>query len=145
MLTPLDEYLVHQTPETIDRVATSDRNFYDRYYFGAHTLEGDAFLIVAMGLYPNIGVIDAFATAVVDNQTQYIVRASRELRSDRMNTTVGPIGVEVVEPLRRMRIFTEPNDVGLTFDLHFEGVTAPFQEPHFLRRSGPRAVMDYTR
>jgi hypothetical protein len=70
MLTPLDDYLVHQTPETVDRVVTSDRNFYDRYYFNAHTLDGNAFLVVAMGLYPNIGVIDAFATIVIDGKTQ---------------------------------------------------------------------------
>jgi hypothetical protein len=26
-VTPADEYLIHQTPYTFDRVATSDRNF----------------------------------------------------------------------------------------------------------------------
>ena len=145
MLTPLDDYLVHQTPETVDRVATSDRNFYDRYYFNAHTLEGDAFLVVAMGLYPNIGVIDAFATAVIDGYTQYIVRASRALGSDRSNTKVGPIGVEVIEGLRKMRVYAEPGEHDLSFDLTFEGVTFPFQEPHFQRRVGSRLMMDYTR
>ena len=34
------------------------------------------------------------------------------LAFDRMDTKVGPIGVEVVEPLRRSRIFAEPNDIG---------------------------------
>jgi hypothetical protein len=145
MLSPLDDYLVHQTPDTVDRVFTSDRNFYDRYYFGAHTLDGSAYLMVAMGLYPNVGVIDAFATAVIDNKTQYIVRASRDLGSDRMNTKVGPIGVEIVEPLRKTRVYTEASEHGLSFDMTFEGVTEPFQEPHFLRRSGNRTVMDYTR
>ena len=145
MITPLDDYLVHQTPETVDHVFTSDRNFYDRYYFSAYTLEGDAYLMVAMGVYPNIGVIDAFATAVIDGKTQYIVRASRELGSDRMNTSVGPIGVEIVEPLRKARVYTEPSEHGLSFDMLFEGVTEPFQEPHFLRRAGNRTVMDYTR
>src|SRR5437870_1069908 len=129
MLTPLDDYLVHQTPHTVDQVFTSDRNFYDRYYFGAHTLDGDAFLIVALELYPNIGVIDAFATAVIDGRTQYIVRASRELGSDRMNTTVGPIGVEILEPLRGARVFAQANNGALAFDMRFEGVTFPFQEP----------------
>jgi len=145
MLTPLDDYLVHQTPETVDRVVTSDRNFYDRYYFNAHTLEGDAFLVVAMGLYPNVGVIDAFATIVVDGKTQYAVRASRELGSDRMNTRVGPIGVEVVEGLRKMRVYCEPNEHGLSFDMTFEGATFPCEEPHFFRRIGNRVMMDYTR
>jgi hypothetical protein len=145
MLTPLDDYLIHQTPETVDRVATSDRNFYDRYYFNAHTLEGDAFLVLAMGIYPNIGVIDAFATAVIDNKTQYIVRGSRALGNDRMDTKVGPIGVEVLEGLRKMRIYTEPTEYELSFDMTFEGVTFPFEEPHFYRRVGNRMVMDYTR
>ncbi len=31
-LTPADDYQIHQTPETMDRVNTSDRNFYDRYF-----------------------------------------------------------------------------------------------------------------
>jgi hypothetical protein len=145
MLTPLDDYLVHQTPETVDHVVTSDRNFYDRYYFNAHTLDGNAFLVVAMGLYPNIGVIDAFATIVIDGKTQYAVRASRELGSDRMNTKVGPIGVEVIEGLRKMRVYCEPNEHGLSFDMTFEGATFPAQEPHFFRRIGNRVMMDYTR
>jgi hypothetical protein len=145
MITPLDDYLVHQTPETVDHVNTSDRNFYDRYYFGAHSLDGDAYLMVAMGAYPNIGVIDAFATAVIEGNTQYIVRASRELGSDRMNTKVGAIGVEIIEPLRKTHVYTEANDHGLMFDMVFEGITEPFQEPHFLRRAGNRTVMDYTR
>lgn len=145
MLTPLDDYLVHQTPETIDHVATSDRNFYDRYYFNAHTLDGSAFLVLGMGIYPNIGVIDAFATMVVDNDTQYVLRASRELGSDRMNTTVGPIGVEVMEGLRKFRIYAETNEHGLSFDLTFEGTTFPYEEPHFFRRAGNRVMMDYTR
>ena len=145
MLTPLDDYLVHQTPETVDLVVTSDRNFYDRYYFNAHTLDGNAFLVVAMGLYPNIGVIDAFATIVIDGKTQYAVRASRELGSDRMNTKVGPIGVEVIEGLRKMRVYCEPNEHGLSFDMTFEGTTFPCQEPHFFRRIGNRVMMDYTR
>jgi hypothetical protein len=145
MLTPLDDYLVHQTPETVDRVVTSDRNFYDRYYFNAHTLDGRAFLVVALGLYPNIGVIDAFATIVIDGKTQYAVRASRELGSDRMNTKAGPIGVEVIEGLRKMRVYCEPNEHGLSFDMTFEGATFPCEEPHFFRRIGNRVMMDYTR
>jgi hypothetical protein len=145
MLTPLDDYLAHQTPETFDRVVTGDRNFYDRYYFNCHDLTGETFLVIAMGAYPNLGVIDAFATTVRRNTRQLALRASRALGSDRSRTVVGPIGVEVLEGLRRLRVWCEPNDWGLSFDLTFEGVTFPFEEPHFLRRAGPRVVMDYTR
>ncbi|MDP3767371.1 MAG: hypothetical protein Q8S13_05100, partial [Dehalococcoidia bacterium] len=145
MLTPHDDLLIHQTPETLDRAFTSDRNFYDRYYFNCHDLTGETFLVVAMGVYPNLGVMDAFATVVRRNERQYVARASRELRSDRSRTVVGPIGVEVLEGLRRLRVWCEGNGRGLSFDITFEGGTFPFQEPHFFRHAGPRVVMDYTR
>ena len=38
---PFDEFLAHQTSDTFDHVATSDRNFYDRYYFNALDTNGD--------------------------------------------------------------------------------------------------------
>ena len=56
---PLDEYPVHQTPLPMDRVASSDRNFYDRSYFNAHDRTGEIFLVTGLGVYPNLGVIDA--------------------------------------------------------------------------------------
>lgn len=145
MLTPLDDYLIHQTPYPLAYTYTSDRNFYDRYYFNCHNLEGDVFLVVGMGLYPNIGVIDAFATCAVEGKKQYVVKASRELRFDRSNTKVGPIAVEVLEGLRRLRVVCEPNEWGLQFDLTFDTSFYPFQEPHFDRYAGVRKVMDYTR
>jgi len=152
MLTPFDDYPIHQTSDTIDRVATSDRNFYDRYYFSLHDLKGEVFLVVALGVFPNIGVMDAFATAT-QGETQWVVRASRELGGDRSHTVVGPIGVEVLEGLRRLRVWcaqtggrpAEPNEWGLSFDVTFEGSHFPFEEPHFLRRAGNRVVMDYRR
>lgn len=145
MLTKFDDYLTHQTPDSFASVATSDRNFFDRYYFGCHDLTGDTFLVIAMGAYPNIGVMDAFATCVQRHDTQYVVRASRALGSDRSNSVVGPIGVEVLEGLKKIRVWCEPNEHGLDFDLTFEGSTPPFEEPHFNRRSGNKIVMDYSR
>ena len=35
MIGPLDEYPIHQAPLPVTRVASSDRNFYDRCYFNA--------------------------------------------------------------------------------------------------------------
>ncbi len=144
MLTPFDDYPIHQIPEPIDRVATGDRNFYDRYYFSMHDLKSEVFAVVALGVFPNIGVMDTFATATRGNE-QWVVKASRDLGHDRSRTSVGPITVEVLEGLKRLRTVCEPNEWGLDFDLTFEGVTFPLEEPHFLRRSGNRVVMDYTR
>ena len=73
---------------------TSDRNFYDRYYFNMHSSSDELFVIIGLGQYPNLGVTDAFITVSIGTE-QHTVRASRELGSDRMDTTVGPLGVEV--------------------------------------------------
>src|SRR5450759_2961450 len=56
MLTPADEYLIHQTPFTFDHVYTSDRNFYDRYFFNGYRRDGEVYFAMAMGAYPNLGV-----------------------------------------------------------------------------------------
>ena len=103
MLTPLDDYPIHQVAEVMRHVATSDRNFYDRYYFNCHPCGPDLFLAAGLGQYPNLGVVDAFA-AVVTGGKHHVVRASRELGADRMDTTAGPFRVEVLEGLRRLRI-----------------------------------------
>ena len=145
MLTPMDDFLIHQTADTIDRVATSDRNFYDRYYFNCHDLNGELFMVMGMAAYPNTGIIDAFVTAVQRNERQVAVAASRELLGDRSKTVVGPIGVEVQEGLRRFRVWCDPNESDLSFDLTFEGITFPYEEPRMLRRAGSRVTMDTSR
>jgi len=132
-LSPLDDYPIHQIPEVMRHVGTSDRNFYDRYYFNAFPLSGESMLIVGVGQYPNLGVADAFAL-YRSGHTHRVVRASRELGPDRMDTSVGPFHVEVLEGLRRLRVVLEPNDFGLWFDLTWEGsVPAQVEPRHFVR------------
>ena len=145
MLTAADDFLTHQTPHTFDTVFTSDRNFYDRYFFNGYRRDGGVYFAVAMGLYPNLGILDAAFSVVVDGKTQYTVRGSRRLGSDRMNTRVGPISVEVIEPLKRMRVRVAKNKWGITADLVMEARSLPEEEPHFFRQDAGRTVMDYTR
>ncbi len=52
MLSSWDDFPVHQTSQPVRNVATSDRNFYDRYYFNAHNCSGDLFLVLGLGLSP---------------------------------------------------------------------------------------------
>ena len=39
MLTPFDDYPIHQTPEPVAYAGT-DRNFYDRYFFNGYSPDG---------------------------------------------------------------------------------------------------------
>ncbi len=132
-ISPMDEYLAHQTCETFDHVFTSDRNFYDRYYFNMHASSDEIFLITGMGQYPNLGTADAFVS-VAHGDTHYVVRASRELGSNRLDSSVGPFRFEVIEGLRKVRLICEPNEWNLAFDLTFEGTVPALEEPKTFQR-----------
>ncbi len=41
MLTKADDYPIHQTADPIAAVGTSDRNFYDRYFFNGYGRDGE--------------------------------------------------------------------------------------------------------
>jgi len=140
----MDEFLAHQTSETFDHVATSDKNFYDRYYFNCHPSSDELFLVTGLGQYPNLGVTDAFV-AISHGTDQYVVRASRELGSDRFDTSVGPFRVEVLEGLMRLRVVCDPNEWGVAFDLTFEGAVPALEEPKTFQRQHGRVTSDVSR
>ena len=143
-ISPMDEYLAHQTSETIDHVATSDRNFYDRYYFNCHPSSDELFLITGLGQYPNLGVTDAFVSVSVGDQ-HHVVRSSRELGHDRSDTSVGPLRVEIIEGLMKLRAICEPNEWGVAFDMTFTGQVPAIEEPKTFRRQYGRITSDVTR
>ncbi|MBO2448286.1 hypothetical protein J4573_14370 [Actinomadura barringtoniae] len=132
-LSPLDDYPIHQAPEVMRHPATSDRNFYDRYYFNVHGCSDELMMLIGVGQYPNLGVTDAFAV-VRRGPIHKVVRASRELGADRMDTNVGPFHVEVIEGLKKLRVTLDESEHGLTFDLTWEGAIPAQLEPrHYLR------------
>ena len=58
MLTPADDYPLHQTPEPM-AFAGTDRNFYDRFFFNGYSADGAVFFAVALGVYPQLNIMDA--------------------------------------------------------------------------------------
>jgi hypothetical protein len=87
---------------------------------------------------------------VVDGGTptarQISVHASRRAPADRADANdVGPIRVEVLEPLHALRVVVEAADHGVRADLTFVRRSPPIEEDHFLQRIGTRVVFDYTR
>jgi hypothetical protein len=144
MLTPFDDYPIHQTADPIAQPASGDRNVYDRYFFNGYRADGSLYFAAAWGLYPNRFVQDA-AFSVVRDGEQISVHASRRAPLERTDLGVGPVTVEVIEPLRRLRVAVAPNESGVTADLTFTNSTAALQEPRFTRHVGSRLWMDYTR
>ncbi|HEX2590254.1 MAG TPA: hypothetical protein VHL34_02100 [Rhizomicrobium sp.] len=143
MLTKADDYPIHQLPEPIATSGT-DRNFYDRFFFNGYTADGATFFSAALGVYPHLNVMDA-AFSIVQDGTQSNLHASKNLKMERMDTTVGPIKVEVIEPLHMLRVTVGDNAHGIKADLTFTSRAKAVEEPRFTFRNGPRTFMDYTR
>ena len=141
---PLDEYPVHQVPLSMAHMATSDRNAYDRSYFNAHDRSGEVFVVTGLGVYPNLGVIDAYAT-VRRGDLQRTVRFSDALGDDRMVQKVGAYQVEVIEPLHRVRVVCDAREHGMAFDLTFTGSFPAVEEPRHMMRQSGRIILDAQR
>ena len=143
MITPFDDFPIHQTGDPIAQTVSADPNHYDRYFFNGFARDGSFMIGAAMGHYPTRGVIDAAFSVVVDG-VEHSVFASGRMPDDRA-TTVGPLTVEVIEPLRAIRVVVTENAQGLTADLTFRARTAAIEEPkQTIVRNNVR-IMDYTR
>lgn len=145
MLSPMDDYPLHQIADVMRFVGTSDRNFYDRYYFNLHASSDELFMVMGMGQYPTLGVQDAFAV-VRRGDHHHVVRASRELGDDRMDTSVGPFRIEVQKGLERVRfILDDKPEHPIAFDVTWEGAMPAFLEPRqYIRKQG-RVLFDSMR
>lgn len=128
-LSPIDDLLIHQTPEPIRVMWSSDPRTYDRYWVVLHDDAGE--LIVAMGgsVYPNLDTAEAYA--IVNHRGDHrSVRAFRRLGADRTNLRMGPINPTVVQGLRHWHYSLEPNEWGITYELDFYDTTRQvYREP----------------
>ncbi len=135
MISSMDDYLLHQVSETFRNPGTSDRNFYDRYYFNMHSCNDEIFVVMGMGQYPNLAVQDAFVLVRHGNK-HTVLRASRVI-GDRADQSVGPMRVDVIEGLKKLRWVAEPNEHGIEMDVTWEGAIPAFEEPrHYVRKYG---------
>ncbi|AQT71517.1 hypothetical protein [Streptomyces sp. fd1-xmd] len=140
----LDEYPVHQAPLSMKHLVTGDRNAYDRCIFHVFDHAGRAVLILGLGVYPNAGVIDAYATLRLGDEL-LAVRASDALTDDRMNLSVGPLSITVDVPLRRLtlRCAPDPDDPhGLSYDITWTAEFPAVWEPHHIQRRGDRLMLE---
>lgn len=131
--TALDEYPIHQAPLPIARADTTDRNFYDRCYFNAIAPAGDVMVVAGAGVYPQLGVQDAFLT-VRRGAVQHAARFSAALDDRPLTHRVGPFEVEVIRPLEGLRLRCETDALGA--DLVWSGsFPAVLEQPHLM--AGP--------
>jgi hypothetical protein len=142
MITPGDEYPIHQTSRPVRHAP--DRNFYDRFFFNGYSHDGEVFFACALGVYPGRNVMDAGFAVIVDG-VQHNLRASRLLGADRLDTAVGPIRVTVEEPLKRLSVDVHDAESGVRASLRFTGRTPPIEEAPYLWEADNRVIFDFTR
>ncbi len=128
-LSPLDDYMIHQTPDPIRVMATSDFRAYERYWMVCHDPSGEVLVATGGSFYPNLDRAEAFAIVNVKGR-HAAVRAFRELGADRADMRVGPIEPVIVRGLRQWQFSLAPNDQGIAYEIEFTDTTRQvFREP----------------
>src|SRR5262249_52634477 len=117
----------HQAPLTFSQTTTSDHRFYDRCFVTAYDPAGHSAMIMSLGLYKNMNVMDGFL-CVRHGARQHNVRVSRMLRPEVDRYRIGPLQYEIVEPMRELRIALEDGEHGFSCDLRWRGVVPPLLE-----------------
>jgi hypothetical protein len=135
MLTAFDDYLIHQTIDTLDHVATGDPRFQDRGLFNVYRDNSEFLLQVGFGIYPNQNMIDAWICGV-HRDKQYNLRVARPLRHDRTDLHIGPLHIDIVRPMAEWRLRIDESDYGLACDLTFRARAEAYEFlPVFVRRN----------
>lgn len=145
MLDRFDDYLIHQTTDPVSQPVSGDRNHYDRYFFHGYDWDANFFFCACLALYPNRRVMDVHFTVLIDGK-QHTLHASRLAPRDRRETAVGPISIEVVEPMRAIRLKIEKNEESsIECDMLFKACGVPIEEQKMYREYKGRVSMETTR
>ncbi len=127
-LTHADEWFNHQIVNTHAAVATADRAWTEKAWFTLMRKDGAMQASFGLGKYANRNVLDGFAGVQVGT-SQRTVRASRVLSSDPESLGVGPLGYEVIEPFKAIRLTLAQNEAQpLRFELTFQATMPAFFE-----------------
>ena len=142
MLIPFDDYPVHQTSVPLAQAGFGNPYHYDRFWFNG--FREDLMFGVAFCTYPNRQIMDG-ALSVVHAGRQHSVFASGRINPDPVDTSMGPIRIEIIEPMRVNRIIVDAPAHGLVADLTYTANTTAVEEGRQIRYDGARLFMDSTR
>jgi hypothetical protein len=129
MLSKFDDYPIHQTSDPIAQPATSDRNAYDRYWFNGYANDGEFYIGIGAALYPNLRIMDCGFSIVRDGE-QHCFHASRRAPREPSELEVGPFRIQILAPMKSLRVTIDENETGISADLLWIPRTANFKEGH---------------
>lgn len=129
MLSRLDDYPVHQTSHPLRQPVSSDRHHYDRYWFNGYDRDGEFYFGIGAALYPNLGILDC-GVSIVRGGEQHAFHASRRAPLEPTELEVGPFRLEILEPMKSLRVTVDRNETGFDCDLLWIPRSANFKEGH---------------
>ncbi len=144
MLSKFDDYPIHQTAAPIAHPISGDRNHYDRYWFNGYQDDGEFYFGIGAARYPNLGIFDC-GFSIVRGGEQHAFHGSARAGLEPTDLRCGPFRIEIIEPMRRIRVVLSDNDTGISADLTFTARTACIEEGRQTIARSPRLIMDVTR
>ena len=141
MLLGHDEYPYHQVTATFAGVGGSDPSWNDGHYVCLSDFDGTVAVAASVRLYHNNDVLDGFV-CVRHEGRQHNIRLSRRLRTDMEHLAVGPLRIEVVEPMRALRLVLADNAYGIALDVLCRSSTVPYEDPVEVTRVDGRLVSE---
>ena len=142
-LTPYDELPVHQAPYPVSYIPSTDYAWDEGYFYGAYSADAQVLMLTGLRINPNADVVGAHFGVNVRGR-QRTVRLSRTWRQQ-FYTALGPLRYDVNEPYKDIRITLQPNESGLSCDLHWIGLGPPHLSQHHLATVRGRRTTDQTR
>jgi hypothetical protein len=141
MLLRMDEYPYHQFTDTFAAVVGSDPQWNDGHYVCLTDTEGRVCVTSNVRLYQNNDVLDGFVCIRHDGR-QHNIRLSRRLRSDMDHFGVGPLRIELVEPMQVLRFVLEENEFGIALDVLCHSTVVPYMDPIEITRVDGRLLSE---
>lgn len=143
MLTPYDEFPVHQHSRPFSIVPITDPAWDDGYFFGVYNADEKLFLYTGMRINTNTDMVGGYVGLML-NGVQHTLRLSRVWRPD-FDTAIGPLSYRFLEPMKRIALRLESNSSDLTFDLQWIAVAPAREEEHHFATERERVTTDQTR
>ena len=134
--TALDERFAHQIPEPFPNVVHYHQDWRESLFFIMHQRgePGDV-LILTLAHFAARQEMDSLQLGRVGDSS-IMARHLRKVDGDQDDFRVGPITIDIAEPLKKIRLVAAPSDqTPVSFDITFAARTAPYQ----LRRGTMKA------
>ena len=138
----MDEYFVHQIPEMLPNVAVHHQQWRESYFYDVHDPSGTGDVVFfTLAHYPAREHMDSIQMGRIDGAQVLGVR-SRPYDGDPHTLEVPGARVEIVTPMREVRLWAEPGEGVIGVDLTWRARTQPYGLRRGTMRAGHELIWD---